>query len=187
MDSDRRTAATEDDRVDVDGGRLQDRPDHVLGELVEGEQLALGRGRRMNACCRTCLCSCVPRPRPSSEIIATPPPAASSATRPTTIPHRDVAPALRPDAGVRKRSPQVVAPDDQQGAPLGPIAYGRISATRASSLWERARAPSLSQAGECSSHASTKTTPGNSNKAWASAAARSWWYVSSRQFHSRSQ
>src|SRR5918996_638071 len=41
MDSDRRTAATEDDRVDVDGGRLQDRPDHVSGELVEGEQLAL--------------------------------------------------------------------------------------------------------------------------------------------------
>ncbi len=41
--------------------------------------------------------------------------------------------------------------------------------------------------GECSSHASTKTTPGNSNKAWASAAARSWWYASSRQFHSRSQ
>jgi len=27
----------------------------------------------------------------------------------------------------------------------------------------------------------------NSNEAWASAAARSWWYVSSRQFHSRSQ
>src|SRR5918996_455921 len=78
MDSDRDTAATEDDRVDVDGGRLQDRPDHVLGELVEGEQLAFGRGRKMNACCRTCLCSCVPRPRPSSEIIATPPPAAAS-------------------------------------------------------------------------------------------------------------
>jgi catechol 2,3-dioxygenase-like lactoylglutathione lyase family enzyme len=28
----------------------------------------------MNACCRTCLCSCVPRPGASSEVIATPPP-----------------------------------------------------------------------------------------------------------------
>src|SRR5215210_3754969 len=89
MASDRRTAATDDDRVDVDvdGGRLQDRPDHLLGELVEGEQLAFGRARRMNACCRTCRCSCVPRSRRSSEIIATPPTAAASAARPTTIPH----------------------------------------------------------------------------------------------------
>jgi hypothetical protein len=37
MDSYRRTAATADDRVDVDGGRLEDRSDHVLGELLEGE------------------------------------------------------------------------------------------------------------------------------------------------------
>jgi hypothetical protein len=48
-------------------------------------------------------------------------------------------------AGHRSRSPTGcgrpetlpagVAPDHRQGAPLGPIAYGRISATRASSLW----------------------------------------------------
>jgi hypothetical protein len=44
MDSDRRGAATEDDRVDVDGGRLQYRPDYVLGELVEGENSPLGGG-----------------------------------------------------------------------------------------------------------------------------------------------
>jgi hypothetical protein len=43
MASDRRTGATDDDRVDVDGGRLEDRPDQLLGELVEGEQVAFGR------------------------------------------------------------------------------------------------------------------------------------------------
>lgn len=39
----------------------------------------------------------------------------------------------------------------------------------------------------CSGHALPKTTPGNSNRAWASAAATSWRYASSRQFQSGSQ
>jgi hypothetical protein len=36
MASDHRTEATDDDRVDVDvdGGRQEERPDHILGELV---------------------------------------------------------------------------------------------------------------------------------------------------------
>jgi hypothetical protein len=42
MASDHRTEATDDD-----GGRLEERPDHVLGELVEGEQVAFGRARRL--------------------------------------------------------------------------------------------------------------------------------------------
>jgi hypothetical protein len=51
MASDHRTGATDDDRLDVDGGRLEDRPDQVLGEPVEGEQAAFGPARRMDVCC----------------------------------------------------------------------------------------------------------------------------------------
>jgi hypothetical protein len=59
MASDRRTKATGDDRVDVDGGRPEDRPEPLLGELVEGEQVAFARALRMHACCRTSRCSCL--------------------------------------------------------------------------------------------------------------------------------
>lgn len=49
MTSDRRRAATDDDRVDVDGGRLDHRPVQGLGELIEGAQAACGWARRMDA------------------------------------------------------------------------------------------------------------------------------------------
>jgi hypothetical protein len=41
----------------VDEGGWRSAQINVLGELVEGEQAAFGRARRMDVCCRTRLCS----------------------------------------------------------------------------------------------------------------------------------